>query len=277
MTASGWKRNLLGALALLFLILLSSPAPPALDVGDIKSLLRNQVAEEVIVNLVRSGGPVSLAPGEADELRSLGASENLLAALSVPAAPASAAILAPPDDLAPVTPLEIGISGAYPPLGDKEGWLSISNHDPQAYHLTADVREKRIFVSRHPNGGLLIGPGQSVVLTLRKEEYKLYGDSGRTLKVKVRENETTHLSFNPFGVQGNNGMTGVVVDRERTRSEVLFDMYASAPPTIIVQEAPPPVLVTPGYPWGWSHQPYPPHRGGRRHGGGGGMSFHFGW
>ncbi|MDR1518714.1 MAG: hypothetical protein LBU23_01025 [Planctomycetota bacterium] len=260
-----------GGFAAVFLLFGMTPAP-ALDANDVRSLLQNRVPEETILNLVRADGTIYITNEEADGFRALGASENLVAALRpratvLPPAPGPAAA----DSGQPVVPLGITLIGAHPPRRDKDGWLSISNYDSTTYYLMVSESEKRIFVSRNPNGGLAVGPGRNEIINLRKHDYKLYGDSGRDLKVKIRKGETTSLSLNPFGVVGNSGIIGVAVDREKTRSETLFDVY-SPPPPVIIQEAPaiivqepPPVYAVPVYPGPYFRHPR----------GGGGFHFRY--
>ena len=284
------RKAFLAAMTASLFILLGIPGVRALDSNDVKNLIRNQVPEETIINIVKADGTIFVTLEEADEFRALGASESLVTTLRP--TPTSAPPIETPVSAgaAPATiqAMETGqavisVPAAYPPRQDKEGWLAISNHDAIPYYVSANVGNKRIFISRHATGGAMIESGQSIALALRKEEYKLYGDSGRPLKIKIREGETTTLSFTPFGAIGNSGMKGVVTDRERTRSETLFDMY-TPPPAVIVQEpAPviiqePPVYIVPGPPppYYYHRRPPPPffhHRGRRR---GGGLYFHFG-
>jgi hypothetical protein len=243
---------LAGGFVAVFLLFGMTPAP-ALDANDVRSLLQNRVPEETILNLIRADGTIYITNEEADGFRALGASENLVAALR-PRATVLPPASGPADGGQPVVPLDITLIGAHPPLRDKDGWLSISNYDSMTYHLLVSEGEKRIFVSRNPNGGLAVGPGRNEIINLRKHDYKLYGDSGRDLKVKVRKGETTSLSLNPFGVVGNSGLIGVAVDREKTRSETLFDVYSPPPPVIIqaapaiIVQEPPPVYAVPVYP-----------------------------
>lgn len=264
----------------------------ALDVDDVKALLGNRVAEEVIINMVRSDGGIYITMEEANEFRALGASENLIAALrptatttyqagqptvvtggSAPAAvvstPLTLAVDAVVADGSPVVAVPIVSSTPYPPRYDKEGWAVFSNHDTSPYFLTINQSNKRMFLSRFPNGGITLESGQSVAVNLRKESYKLYGDSGEDLKVKVRENETTTVALNPFGVIGNSGLTGTSVDRDNVRREVLFNNYVP-PPAVVIQEAPV-VVVPPPPPPVYYHRPY--YYRGPRHG----NSFNFGF
>ncbi len=299
-------------------------AASALDVADVQNLIRNNVSEEVIINMVKSDGTIYITPEQADVLRSMGASENLVqvmrptpttvpsgaayyspsgsdleddeesgtpvvtgspsASIPVASAPsASAPVIAEsgsamPSGGSPITPVAIVSSSAYPARYDKEGWVSISNHDWVPYYLNIDLGDKRMFLSKVPNGGVQIGSGQNMILNIRKEGYKMYGDSGNDLRVKVRENETTYVSLNPFGVFGNSGLTGVSTDRDNVRSEVLFNNYTPAPtvvvqePSVIVQQ--PPVIVVPGPRPPVYYRSYPYYRPYRYRGG---NSFYFGF
>lgn len=239
----------------------------ALDVNDVSNMLKNRIPENVIINLANSqGGGIALTQVDVDELRRLGASENLIAALSQPAAAPAASQLAIPDPPAsvtvgspsvqpaqpvtstvvaaqppsgaPITPVAVMTTSAYPALYDKDGWFSISNRDWIPYYLIIDTQKSRMFISRSPNGGVAIASGQNVVLNVRKDGYKLYGDTGEKLEVKIREGEATTMSLDPFGVFGNSGLTGVVADRDRVRSEVLFAPYVPTPQVIIQEPAP---------------------------------------
>ncbi len=231
----------------------------ALDVLDVQNMLVNEVPEAVIINMASSQGGLTLSEIDANALRSSGASENLISALGV-AKPEPVVITsgntptttttvvasspATPADGSPIFPASVVMSGSYPPLYAKEGWLSVSNRDWQPYFLLVDVQKKRMFLSRNPNGGVQIDSGQNVVLNIRKEGYKLYGDSGEKLTVKIRENLTTTLALEPFGVFGNSGLTGVATDKDKVRSEVLFYPFVPQPQTVII-ERPAPVIVEP--------------------------------
>lgn len=271
----------------------------ALDYGEVKTLLHNRVAEEVVINMVKADGTIYITHEQAAELRSLGASENLVEAMrpraitttstsTAPAAPTvigttsqptivsetATVISSEPADGTPISPVPIVSSGVYPPRYDKSGWVSIANHDWSPYYLSTNSENKRLFLSKFPNGGIVIESGHQVIVSLRKESYKMYGDSGEDLKVKVRENETTHVALNPFGVFGNSGLRGVSTDRDNVRSEVLFNNYMPTP-TVIVQE--PSVIVVPEPRPYYYHYGYP-YGGGRRHyRGGSGGAVYFSW
>ncbi len=266
-----WIRHSMLALAIVFSLAVCAPRAFALDVQDVENLLRNHVSEDVIINMVEEEDTMYITMEEANVLRGLGASENLIEAMrpvattyssetvvdsstpivtsTVAAQPSAPVVVQSPGMPAagtPITPVAITMSSAFPPRYDKEGWLTISNRDWQSYYVNVVPGNKRIFLSKAPNGGMELHSGQSITLNLRKETYKTYGDTGRNLNVKVREGETTTLSLNPFGVFGNSGLTGVATDREKVRTEVLFSNYVPAP-TIVVQE-PAPVVVVPGPP-----------------------------
>lgn len=130
--------------------------------------------------------------------------------------------------------------GAPPPLGRKQGWLSITNRDWMPYYLAVNRKDK-LFLYRagDGHGGVLIPSGTTVTLALEKETYDMYGTSSERLKVRVREGRTTTLSLEPFGFVGNTGLRGVVNDGDRVRNEVLFDNYS----TVVVRPTPVPVIV----------------------------------
>ncbi|MCL2000403.1 MAG: hypothetical protein FWG74_03130 [Planctomycetes bacterium] len=286
---SAARRKRLAALLTLFIAVCGSGCLMALDANDIKQLIQNHISDDVIINLVKSDGTIRITPEDADMLRASGASENLIVALwPTPGmtAPSSApmpgsrppTVIPPPQpavppayaDGNPVVPTEVAANAIHPALSSREGWLSISNHDWATYYLNINVDRKRMFLSKTPNGGAAVEPGQNVILNLRRHSYKLYGDSGRSLTVNVRECETTTLSLNPFGVFGNSGLSGVATDRNRVRSEVLFNAYMPAPAAVIVEQ--PPVYVVPAPPR-YYHHPY--YYGPHHYRGGGGFYFHY--
>lgn len=53
----------------------------ALDFNDVKNLIGNQVSETVIQNMVRQDGSLAITEAQANELRTLGASETLVASI----------------------------------------------------------------------------------------------------------------------------------------------------------------------------------------------------
>lgn len=176
--------------------------------------------------------------------------------------------------------------GAPPPLGRKQGWLTISNRDWQSYSLAVGGDDKLfLYRSGHGYGGINIPSGATVTIALEKDNYDLYGDNSDRLKVRIREGRTTTLSLEPFGYTGQAGLMGVVNDGDKVRNEVLYQEYrppvvvqrppvvVQRPPTVIVERpAPPPVIINRppivvGRP---SHRPPPPRPGygpGYGHGG----------
>lgn len=233
-----------------------------LDYNDVVLMKRNGIDEGVIINMVRKEPNLVITEAQADALRAVGASENLVLAIprgtASQAATAQAPIYSTPvpatqhevtstviPEGSSMTPVAIVEFGAMPGLYHKEGWLTVSNADWESYYLVIDQKAKRMFLSRQPNGGAELPSGHSVSFNLRKESYKLYGDTGNDLKVKIREGEATRVSLTPFGVVGNSGLNGIAQDRDKVRSEVLFSNYVPAP-TVVVQEAP--VIVVPGPP-----------------------------
>ncbi len=74
------KKHLLAAAAIIAFAFAGSAAP-ALDIADVKNLLRNNVDETVIANMVLQGGSLAATTGDIAELRSLGASETLISAI----------------------------------------------------------------------------------------------------------------------------------------------------------------------------------------------------
>ncbi len=138
-----------------------------------------------------------------------------------------------------------------PPLGRKQGWLTISNQDWKTYTLQQGGDDK-LFLYREGTGGyggVVIPSGTTVTIAVEKDNYDLYGNNPDRLKVRVREGRTTTLVLEPFGFVGNSGLVGVVNDGERVRRGTLFDTYTTTvvvpappppPPTVIVQPPPPP-------------------------------------
>lgn len=74
------KHSYLG-LALAAAFFMSASAASALDFNDVKNLITNQVSESVIENMVRQDASLVITPAQADELRAIGASESLVAAI----------------------------------------------------------------------------------------------------------------------------------------------------------------------------------------------------
>lgn len=86
------------ALAALCLAVLSAAPAAALDFNDVQNLLRNQVPDNVIINMAQQDSSLAITPDQANQLRSLGASESVIAAIR----PAASAVAAAPQSY-PVT------------------------------------------------------------------------------------------------------------------------------------------------------------------------------
>ncbi len=245
----------------------------ALDFTDLDSLVQSGVPEDVIISMWNERGAGNISESEANILRQRGASENLIVTIGVrpDAAPAAAPTVTvregttavtstSPAQGSPIMPLDVTMSTAAPALGPKEGWLSIANRDWQAYFILVNYRDHRLTISRHPNGGVVVNPGENVILNLPKHTYKMYGDTGEKLEVKIRECLTTTLSLEPFGVVGNSGLTGIANDRGKIRSEVLFSPYVPVrqvivepAPVVVVPPPPPPVRYYYDRPYGYRY------------------------
>lgn len=63
---------------------------PALDFSDVQNLIKNQVPEPVIINMTRNDANLAITQEQANQLRSLGASDNLIRSIR-PANPGAAA------------------------------------------------------------------------------------------------------------------------------------------------------------------------------------------
>ncbi len=74
---------------LAFCMMAAACLAPALDFSDVQNLLKNQVPEPVIINMTRSDANLAITQEQANQLRSLGASENLIRAIR-PANPGAA-------------------------------------------------------------------------------------------------------------------------------------------------------------------------------------------
>lgn len=187
---------------------------------------------------------------------------------------------------AEVTFAPLGRSSSFPPLGRRQGWLTITNRDWQAYSVVFD-RGDRIFLYRANSGmgGMVIPSGTSVTVALERDTYDVFGDTGNRLRVRVREGRTTTLSLEPFGFVGNTGLVGVSNDGDRVRRETLFyarsnTIVIPAPPVIVNRPPPPPIIVRPPafrpppprmrYHPGPGRRPPPPRRDGW------GFGVHFG-
>lgn len=234
----------------------------ALDYPQALSMLKSGADEATIIAHWKLGGSVGVNPEQAAELRAAGASEQLVAMLSISysaAAPATASEPAPIVSTqvvieaahpagapgSPITPVPIMTEEAAPALYEKQGWIVAANSDWVSYYLVVAEGNKRLFLSKTPNGGIEIPSGHAITIPLKKETYKLYGDTGRELKVKVRRHEPTRLSLTPFGPVGNSGLTGTSQDRDKVRSEVLFGNYV--PPPSVIYSAPVVVAPAPVY------------------------------
>ncbi len=254
-------------------VLFANTVAAALDFNDIVALRQNNIPDAVIVTMLQQQGGMTLTPEEERILRAGGASDSLLSAFR----PAPAAVVqarphsSDPVRNEPITPLSVTEMEPLPAVYSGEGWLSISNSDWEPYYLAYDAKSRRMVLSDYPNGGVEIAAGSNRAVNIRKGTYRLYGESGRELKVHIREHEVTYLSLAPFGVIGNSGLTGVARDRERSRQEVLIANW-SPPPPVVVQPAP--VVVVPAprppvYYYGYGYDYYYPR--------GRGFSFGYDW
>lgn len=89
MTRMNFRRGTVG-LVVAAVVVMAASAASALDYNDIKNLIANNVSETVIANMVGQDASLAITPGQADELRSLGASETLVSSIRrVQAAPAA--------------------------------------------------------------------------------------------------------------------------------------------------------------------------------------------
>jgi hypothetical protein len=158
----------------------------------------------------------------------------LAAALAVPA---SGLAMQAEVALAPIT-----TSYAPPPLGRKQGWLTITNRDWKPYTVII-TREGRMSLNDGViAGGTVVRSGASLTMAVEKDTWQLLGPSGEKLECKVREGRTSTISLEPFGMAGSSGLRGVSNDGDRVRTEVLINGYVPPPAPIIVQR--PPVVVT---------------------------------
>lgn len=85
----------------------------ALDYSDVKNLMQNQVSESVVINMVQQSGPIAVTSEQLDELRLMGASETLIAALQSTGAAAASTppgvtitYVEPPEDPSPTSYVE---------------------------------------------------------------------------------------------------------------------------------------------------------------------------
>ncbi|MCD8139953.1 MAG: hypothetical protein LUE17_09295 [Planctomycetaceae bacterium] len=267
------------AIAALATVWLLAATASTLDFNDVVLMKENGVADTVILNMLEDSGGIAMTAEQEGQLRALGASEALLAAAQTLApAPVPVPVQAAPvvqssptvTVVEPAGPVPIMEMAALPPRYQKEGWVSVSNSGWETYYLVVDTDAKRMFLSQTPNGGVSIDPGQNIALNVRKETYKMYGQNGRELKVRVRENEVTRITMTPMGAPGGGLLTVSAQDRERVRSEVLFGHVMPAPSPVIVEPAPA-VIVRPAPVYVPYHRRYyGPYRGH-------GFGFGYGW
>lgn len=141
----------------------------------------------------------------------------------------------------------LGRAFSPPPLGRRQGWLTVSNRDwiPLSLRIEGD----RMFLHRGGGGfgGVIIGSGSSVTIALDRNTYDLFGSSPERLRVRIREGRTTTLSLEPFGFVGNTGLQGVVNDGDRVRTGVLFggggNTVVIPQPPVVVAPPPPPIII----------------------------------
>ncbi len=159
----------------------------------------------------------------------------LFAAVLLCALPSEAAAAQVEVRLAPVSR-----TYAPPPLGRKQGWLTIVNRDWKPYTVSI-MKKGRMALTEGEihGGGTIIRSGQSVTMAVEKDTWELFGSSGGKLKCKVREGRTSTISLEPYGYANSAGLRGVSNDGEDVRAEVLVEAYA--PPPVVVQR--PPVVV----------------------------------
>lgn len=74
-------RRLVFFAALFAACALCSGAATALDLNDVKNLVRNNVDEAVVIGMVQQGGSFSVSTDDLAELRGMGASETLISSL----------------------------------------------------------------------------------------------------------------------------------------------------------------------------------------------------
>lgn len=102
---------LFAALMTVALCLSAGTKAMALDFSDVKNLMQNHVSESVVINMVQQSGPIAVTPEQLDDLRLIGASETLIAALQTAAATTAApsgtiTYVEPPEDPSPTTYVE---------------------------------------------------------------------------------------------------------------------------------------------------------------------------
>lgn len=202
----------------------------------------------------------------------------MLAAVFLAATAASTAMAAA---YVEVTLAPMSRSHRPPPLGKRQGWLTISNRDWRSYTVVVTGKDK-IYIYRDNaprRGGVTVPSGTSVTLALEKDTYDIYGSHSDKMRVRIREGRTATLSLEPFGRKGRSGLRGVISDGGRSHNSILFDAYVERPgpshqrpghsgkptppppPSVIVRppvaHKPPPT--PPGKPGG--HKPPPPQQG----------------
>lgn len=158
---------------------------------------------------------------------------------------------APPPVRRMATPVGIQEFAQLPPRREKEGWISFFNTSGESYFLSVDQKAKRIFLSRFPDGGFELPSGTNRAVNVRKESYKMYGDNGQDLKVRVREGETTRVTLHPFGTEGGGILRVTSQDREKVQEKFLFGRVVRGAAPVVVRPAPvvvapAPMVVVPG-------------------------------
>lgn len=150
-----------------------------------------------------------------------------------------------------------------PPMRRDMGMLSVTNRDWSDYTIIVRRGQDDMFIVRgRQRGGTVVPAGSTVAIPLPKENYKMVGESGKQVRIRINERETTAIVLTPFGRPGATGLRADVGNRGKMRSVVLFDeprgrirVISEAPPTIIAAP-PPPVIVAP--PGGVVYRPAPP-------------------
>ncbi|MCC8180176.1 MAG: hypothetical protein LIP23_04590 [Planctomycetes bacterium] len=139
-------------------------------------------------------------------------------------------------------------SYAPPPLGRRQGWLTVTNRDWKTYTLVQTGNDRLYLYDVAAAGGIAIPSGATVTLALERDTYDLYGANSERLRVRVREGRTTSLDLEPIGYVGRTGLRAIVNDGDRVRDAVLFDVYSAPviiqrPPVIIENRPPPPPVI----------------------------------
>lgn len=174
-----------------------------------------------------------------------------------------------------VTLAPLSRSHRPPPLGRRQGWLTISNRDWQSYTVVANKGKIYIYRdSSHRRGGVVIPSGTSRTIALERDTYDVYGSHSDKMRVRIHEGRTSTISLEPFGRRGHSGLRGVITDGGKGRRGTLFDAYSSKPsqhrpgPQPKPQPGkntppPPPVIIN--RPPVVNHQPSKPGPGGPGH------------